>query len=999
MSERFCFHKSLDVLHMNCEEPRAYFIPYETAEKALCGDRNKSAYFRSLCGVWDFKYCKNEDEIDPSVWSFSTKFEKIDVPRSWQTYLDRGYDVPQYTNLDYPYPCDPPHVPFDDPVGIYRRFFNISQSELEAKDVYINFEGVDSCFYLYINDSFAAYSQVSHMTSEINITKYLKCGNNEIKVVVFKWCDGSYLEDQDMWRVSGIFREVYLLFRDKDKIRDIFLNTWLSYDFIDAQLTANIDLPDKEALKWTLISPSGEKVSAGEGEIHTRVEGVALWSDEEPNLYKLLLEYGNEYICLDVGFRKIEIRNSVVFLNGKNIKLKGVNRHDSHPILGHATPLEHMKEDIMIMKRHNVNAIRTSHYPNDPRFLSLCDKYGMFVVDESDLECHGIHVVTGSLDYLSQQPEWRDAFVDRAKLMFERDKNHPSVIMWSLGNESGYGDNHRAMSIYIRSKDDSRLIHYEGTNALSEKDYLSLESRMYTSIDGCIRYLESDENNMPLFLCEYSHAMGNGPGDVGEYRKIMKKYDKFLGGCVWEYTDHSVRIPLEGGKYGYTYGGDFGDFPNDREFCVDGLVYPDRRPHTGFLEVKQAYLPLEIDSDDPNSGVFKLKSLRYFTDLSDILICWSVESEGSALTSGIYTPSAKAGEVEEFGIDIPKSLSGNCYANFSVRQKYPTAWADAMYEMGFVQIALNEESAPAVYPDSSIAGEKFEISEDEKSATVSVTGGVSYVFSKRSGMIENIIFGSTGQLCAPSDVSIWRAPLDNDKNIRGHWYRRGYDRAKVMCYGTKLENSGDSVSFVANISLAAPSLPPILHAVITYTVTLDGKLSVNHKVNVNERNDMPYLPRYGMTFTMEDENFTNRMKYFGMGPYESYVDKKLASHMGLFAKNVSDNFEHYIRPQENSAHTDTKYGAVYKLSGEGIMFVSENGKGFSFNAQNYSTSAITRAGHDYKLIPEQKSYISIDMAQSGCGSNSCGPELAEKYQLCQKEFEFSFSLFPFNSTF
>ncbi len=996
MSERFAHHKSLEVLHLGCEEPRAYFIPYDTAKGALEGDRKKSAYFRSLCGEWDFKFCQNEDCIDQSAWSFGESYDKIAVPSSWQTCLGRGYDLPNYTNVNYPYPCDPPHVPFDNPVGIYRRFFNIGEGEIANKDVYINFEGVDSCFYLYINDVFVSYSQVSHMTSEINITKHVRCGRNEIKVVVFKWCDGSYLEDQDMWRVSGIFREVYLLFRDRNMIRDVYLNTRLSYDLIDAQLTASIDSPDLENIEWSLISSDGKLISQGVGEVRARVEGVSLWSDERPSLYKLLLHLGSEYICFEVGFRKIEVRNGVVYLNGKNIKLKGVNRHDSHPILGHATPYEHMKEDIMIMKRHNVNAIRTSHYPNDPRFLSLCDRYGMFVVDEADLECHGIHVINNSIDYLSGQPEWREAFVDRARRMFERDKNHSSIIMWSLGNESGYGDNHRAMSIYIRSRDDSRLIHYEGTNALNEKDYLSVESRMYSSIDSCVRYLESEENDLPFFLCEYSHAMGNGPGDVGKYREIMKKYDKFLGGCVWEYTDHSVRIPLQNGKFGYTYGGDFGDTPNDREFCVDGLVYPDRRPHTGFLEVKQAYLPLEIYSHDPLNGRFTVKSLRCFTDLCDLLISWSIEQNGSVLCSGLRELSARPGEEEEFYIDIPSDLHGFSYINFSVRQKYASDWAPAMYEIGFVQIPLTNKFEPLVLPEAGLSSDKFEVTEDEQSAFVSVVGSCTYVFSKRNGMLDNILVSQASLLCEPTDISVWRAPIDNDRNIVWKWRSKGYDRTTVRCYGTSLIQEDDCVKFKASVSLGAAALPPILYAEITYKVTLDSKLSISHKVTLSEREDMPFLPRYGMTFCIKDENFTNRMKYFGMGPYESYEDKNLASHMGIFCGSVADNFEHYIRPQENSSHTDTKYAAVYKVSGQGITFLADDTKekGFSFNVQNYSARDLTKAEHDYELTPSEKSYISVNYRESGCGSNSCGPELMSEYRLDEREFEFTFSLFP-----
>lgn len=992
MNERFLHHKSLETLHIGCEEPRAYFIPYESLERALEDNRDKSAYFKTLCGEWDFLFCKNEGELgDFLSEDFAPSYDKIDVPRNWQTYTDRGYDVPNYTNMAYPYPCDPPHVPYDNPVGLYKREFTLSEEELNGKEVYINFEGVDSCFYLYVNGTFAAYSQVSHMTDEINITEYLTVGVNELKVVVFKWCDGSYLEDQDMWRMSGIFREVFLLFRPKDKINDVYVHTSLSYDFIDAQISAEVDVRDIDSLKWTIISPDGESLVIGEGEVKAKLQNIKLWSDENPRLYKLVLCYNGEFLCFNVGMRKIEVKNGVVLLNGKKIKMKGVNRHDSHPVLGHATPLSHMKEDIMIMKRHNVNAVRTSHYPNDPRFLSLCDKYGMLVVDEADLECHGIYVITGSVDYLSQQPEWRDAFVDRARLMFERDKNRTCVIMWSLGNESGYGDNHRAMSIYIKTRDDSRLLHYEGTNALNEKDYLSLESRMYTSPAQCVEYLENPSCDLPFFLCEYSHAMGNGPGDLGKYREIMIKYDNFLGGCIWEYTDHSVRIPVGNGKFGFTYGGDFNDHPNDGEFCVDGLVYPDRRPHTGFLEAKQAYLPLQIVSDDPLSGVFRVKSLRYFEDLSDIRLIWTVEKNGEIIADGVHDPCTEPQQESRFSIDIPEDISGYCYLNISVRQKNFTPWASKGYEMGHFQFELcatddNSFTSPSVRPC------KVSL---EKAADKSVfrVGDTSYVFSDTAGMLVDIVSDGASLLDGACGISVWRAPIDNDRNIKWKWMRYKFNSALPECYQSvaRINDKGEG-EFVADIVLSGKAEPPVLRAQIIYTVSEDSSLTVTHNVKVREHNDMPYLPRYGMTFVMKDEGFTNSIKYFGMGPYESYPDKKLASRMGMFDVRVADNFEHYVKPQENSSHCNTKFAFVKRASGNGIKFVCDSG--MSFNAQNLSSQDIGNARHDYELSPKEKTYISIDYKQSGCGSNSCGPELDKAYRLDEKEFTFTFRLFP-----
>jgi len=991
MKEKLIYHKSLDVLHLGCEESRAYFIPYESEEKALADNREESAEFISLTGDWDFAFFATPRDIpeftDPAE---SVSYDKMYVPRNWQTVLGKGYDVPNYTNVNYPYPCDPPHVPDDIPSALYRRSFSLTSADIIGKKVFINFEGVDSCFYLFINDSFAAYSQVSHMTSEIDVTGFVKEGENDIKVLVFKWCDGSYLEDQDMWRMSGIFREVFILVRPVDRIRDIYVRTRLSYDYIDGRISAEIDAPDRSKLGWKLLSPCGELVASGIGEPEVKVENALLWSDESPALYSLVLSYNGEYICQKIGFRSIEVRSKVVFLNGKKIKLRGVNRHDSHPLLGHATPMPHMLRDIMIMKRHNVNAIRTSHYPNDPRFLSLCDKYGMYVIDESDLECHGIHVM-GSVSYLSCQPDWRDAFVDRAKRMFERDKNHACVIMWSLGNESGYGDNHRAMSLFIQSRDNTRLIHYEGCNTngredgAQESDYISIESRMYTSPEGCEQYIANDNFKLPLFLCEYSHAMGNGPGDVGRYREVMLAHDEFLGGCIWEYTDHSVRIPLGDGKYGYTYGGDFGDKPNDGVFCVDGLVYPDRRSHTGFLEVKQAYAPVRINAIDADKGVFEVDSLRYFTPLSDMRLIWYVSENGRVVSEGAFDLDTLPQSSSVIEIEIPEKLVGMCYADFSVRQKIYTDWADKGYEIAHFQFELSSDKKAAA-----LIGRPRNIAlSDEAGRFIISAGDISYTFDKLSGMLAQINRAGEDMLVSEVLPGVWRAPTDNDKEIKWRWYERGMKDARVKCYSCE---SVGSDTVVTKFALGSYTVRPVLRGEITYTVKSDGSLDIRQEISVDASDRMPFLPKYGLTFVTHDEDNSAQMSYFGMGPYESYEDKCLASHMGLFEKKVSENFEHYIRPQENSAHCKTVFATVTRPYGSGLRFTTDTA--FSFNAQNYSAVGLSEKAHDYELVPEGRVYISIDYRESGIGSNSCGPALAKQYRLDEKQFSFSINVKP-----
>ena len=595
------YYKQLDTLHVNCERPHAYFIPYGSLEAASCdaaadlvNARAASQFFKSLCGDWDFRYYDSVHDVeDFTLTGFDRAgMEQLTVPKSWQVELDRGYDIPVYTNVNYPIPCDPPHVPDDNPCGLYIRDFTIPGGLLGVKDVLLNFEGVDSCFYVWINDAFVGYSQVSHLTSEFDVTKYLREGKNTIKVLVLKWCDGTYLEDQDMWRVSGIFREVYLLYRDRVRVRDVFVRPELDGEFKNGTLKIEFETVGAPELWVELVAPYGRMVgdgpvtpgADGHAEFEARVPDVIKWTDETPSLYALYIHSGSEWIKINFGFRKIEVKDKVVYINGVNAKVKGVNRHDSHPLLGHATPYAHILRDLLIIKAHNCNIIRTSHYPNDPRLTALCDVLGIYIVDECDLESHGMFA-SGNLSGLSDNPEWEGAYVDRMERLLERDKNHPCVIMWSLGNESGYGCNHAAMSRFIKSRDGSRLVHYEGghVNQWDEKSVqqtgvLDIESEMYPSPSDCERYLHSGKYTQPLFLCEYCHSMGNGPGDLRDYWEVIEREDGFFGACVWEFIDHSVAIRERDGSYRYTYGGDFGDKPNDGKLLRRRSCLP-RPPH------------------------------------------------------------------------------------------------------------------------------------------------------------------------------------------------------------------------------------------------------------------------------------------------------------------------------------------------------------------------------------------------------------------------------------
>lgn len=983
------YHQSTETLHVGCEKPRAYFVPFPCGCASKHAERGESSFFKSLCGEWSFKFFKSVND----VCDLSTEgSDKLTVPMSWQMALGRGYDVPNYTNVNYPIPYDPPFVPDENPCGLYSRKFTVPAA-MAGKKIYLNFEGVDSAFYVWVNDEFAAYSQVSHMTTEIDITSLVHAGENEIKVLVLKWSDGTYLEDQDMWRMSGIFREVYLLFRDETHIRDIFVHCDLDDSFTDADFTVDVDVTGKATVEWTLDCPCGETVSSGKCDVDESgkivvptVKYAKLWSDEEPNLYNLTLHCGNEYITLPIGARRVEIKDGCVVINGKKVKAKGVNRHDSHHLLGHATPVEHMVRDIMIMKAHNVNMVRTSHYPNDPRFTALCDKYGIYVCDETDLETHGARPWYA----LSRSPEWEGEYVDRVQRLVERDKNHPCVIFWSLGNESGWGQNHVAMHTWIKSRDTSRIVHYEGANydyndGKYLRDVTDIESRMYPNPAWCDSYCKNPERDEPLFLCEYSHAMGNGPGDLRDYWEVIEKNDNFFGGCVWEFIDHSVAIGDKYGSPSFTYGGDFGDHPNDGNFCVDGLVYPDRRVHTGLEELKQAIMPVAVREVKP--GTVAIKSRRYFRFIDDISMAWTVKVDGKAVKSGVHPSLDVAPEAEEVFEIVPENelpAHGTVTLDLSFRQNKPTEWAEAGYEVGFAQFiyerAEKVKPAPALYP--------VELSENREEYTVTV-GETVYKISKFSGMITDVCDNGEHLITKPVVPQIWRAPTDNDRNVQWDWRNSGFHNAKVKCYSTEVVKADENEAVIlSKISLAAAPNEVILRADVTYTVKygMGIKISCDVKWNVQKK----HYPRFGMRLTMPEG--AEQMRYFGYGPNESYVDKRLASKLGEYKSTVTENYEPYVFPQENSSHWGCRWADVHTVAGHGFLFTSC--EPFSFNASHFSPEQLTETRHHYELKREPETTVMLDMRMDGIGSNSCGPELAEKYRFNETEFSSSVTIKP-----
>ena len=1006
MKFNYDYHRRRDTIHIGCEEPRAYFIPYHSKDAAMTDNRACSDSFVSLCGDWSFRYYDTVNSIDDFTADGYTAdgMDKLPVPMSWQAMLGRGYDTPHYTNVRYPFPVDPPFIPDDIPCGLYMRDFCVSSKALAEKTVYMNFEGVDSCFYLYINDEFAAYSQVSHMTSEIDVTKYLRAGKNTVKVLVLKWCEGSYLEDQDKLRYSGIFREVFLLFREKKHLKDIFIKTDIGCKpaRLTAELTLNCDSAD---VIYELTDPNGKTVtenkkSVANGEnIEIQIDRPMLWSDEKPSLYILSINVLGEYFCFFVGLRSVKIENKCFFVNGKKVKLKGVNRHDSDAWLGAATPMDHMINDLKIMKRHNVNMIRTSHYPNDPRLLGLCDKYGFYVCDETDLETHGMQDFSeAGWDGLTDSDAWTEEYLDRVKRMYERDKNHACVIMWSLGNESGVGKNQAVMSDYLHSRNSQNIVHCEDISRRSyygvykkslgtgeEKYYdspvIDIESRMYPSIQSMKSfYVDSPLCTKPLFLCEYCHAMGDGPGDLKQYWDMIYSHDELCGGCVWEFTDHSVATGDD--RYvnpKFIYGGDFGNKPHDSNFCVDGLVYPDRRPHTGLLEYKQIIKPLYIDGFDAKSGNFTVHSRRYFEKLTDIDLYYTVERNGKVIRSGrILELDVEPQGSREYTADLSGlTLDGFCYLNVSYKQNNATEWSDVGYEIGFDQIEISAEREKKANKRQE---EQAKISETDTEIIISVNETV-YTVSKISGLVSSVVSNGALLTASPMRPTVWRAPTDNDRIIKLKWYGERLDSCTTQCRGIKI--IGNTVK--ANIVLTAKAIAPFVRMTVEYTADESG-LSV--KIDAKVRENLPMLPRFGIEFLMP-EGFEN-LKYFGMGPYESYVDKRLASRMGVYFSKVHEHFEHYVRPQENMAHSDTKWVYVSNLNGHGLIFSGD----LSFNCSHFTPEMLEKTPHDYELVPLKETVVNLDYRHTGIGSNSCGPELLPEFCFEEKEFSWSVKITP-----
>ncbi|MHB8062183.1 MAG: glycoside hydrolase family 2 TIM barrel-domain containing protein [Ruminiclostridium sp.] len=1002
-------------LHVNTMDNRAYFIPYPTIDETLSETRTASKRFQLLNGQWSFEYFNSIYDVTEEFFARDfdiSNFKQIPVPSVWQNH---GYDKHQYTNIKYPFPYDPPYVPVENPCGAYVRQFEIDSNYDEMRK-YLNFEGVDSCFYLWVNGKFIGYSQVSHSTSEFDITDFVHAGTNTIAVLVLKWCDGSYFEDQDKFRTSGIFRDVYMIYRPQNHIRDFFVRTVLKDDYKQAELSVELNFSgDELSVGYALLDTDTqnviEKGQAQGNSISINLNHPQLWTAETPKLYTLVLSTGDEAIATKIGIREIKVVDKVVYLNGTKIKFRGVNRHDSNPVTGPTVTTEDMLLDLMLMKQYNINAIRTSHYPNSPIFLEFCDKYGFYVIAEADIEAHGTTAIYGgaqdgkAFPQLAHDPIYEESILDRVQRSIIRDKNHPSVVIWSMGNESGYGRNFESALKWVKGYDTSRLTQYESSlyppdGYVSDYSKLDLYSRMYASCEEVANYFDRDNGDKPFIQCEYVHAMGNGPGDIEEYYELIQKYDGFCGGFVWEWCDHAIFMGKnEQGRDKFYYGGDFGEFPNDGNFCLDGLVYPDRKPHTGLLEYKNVIRPVRLVKANLKDGKLTFKNMLDFTNLKDYLyIAYEVTKDGQVIFEGTIDDSSilniKPHQEKVIYSTLNSINESNCYIKFSYIQKNDMLLTQKGHILGFDQIEVSVEKR---YSDSSkvesLIGQELSkpdsLSAQESDRSVIIAGeNFRYTYNKMTGAFDEMVYNNNVILDKPMNYNIWRAPTDNDRNIRTKWEECGYDRAISRAYSTTVVSLENSIRIVSDLSISAVHIQRILSVSAEWLVGDTGIVSFNIQV---ERNmETPFLPRFGLRLFLPKE--INQVEYFGYGPYESYVDKHRASYLGQFKAKVAAMHEDYIKPQENGSHWGTHY--VKLISKTGVGLAATNNETFDFNVSHYTQEELTAKRHNFELEESGSTVLCLDYTQSGVGSNSCGPELSEDYRLSHQRFDFNMTFKP-----
>lgn len=1019
------------VFSLNREAPHATMISFADEESALDGNKSLSPNYLSLDGTWKFHYADSPDKRP--FWFFKDDYDtrgwdEIDVPSNWQM---KGYDVPIYVNISYPYKKNPPYIEHTwNPVGSYKRSFTVP-AEWKDKEVFLHFGAVSSAFYVWVNEQMVGYFQDSKTPAEFNITKYLRKGRNSLAVEVYRWSDGSYLEDQDFWRLSGIQRSVFLHARPETYIRDFFAKGDLENNYRDGRLDLEVLLTGNGSNDNFIVDISlfddelklfseSKDVTLSEGKasvsFNRTIPEIDPWSAEKPNLYSLVISLKDkngktlESISSRIGFRKVEIVNSQLLVNGVAVYLKGTNMHEHDDVNGHVVDEAMILKDIRVMKSHNINAVRTSHYPQQELWYEMCDKYGLYLIDEANIESHGMGYNKDIT--LADKPEWAAAHLDRMQNMVERDKNHPSVIIWSLGNEAGDGHNFLANYKWAKTRDNTRPVQYEraekSTNTTER--HTDIECPMYAKIEEIESYAKDDKNDRPLIMCEYAHAMGNSTGNLQDYWDVIEKYPKLQGAFVWDWVDQGlVKTDSTGEKF-WAYGGDFGEegIPSDGNFCINGLTWPDRTGKPGLSEVKRVYQYIGFEPVDLSAGMIKILNKYDFTDLSEFVFDWEVVSDGAVIQSGkLSLPDGKPKAFTHVLLPLEKIIPVPGAEYFlNLRASRTEEWnlvpADHIYASA--QFRLPAEGKPVSFTPDNLTVLQTNITGNK----LSVNGtDIVILFNLETGRMESFAFKGKELLIKGPEPDFWRPPTDNDygygmDRLMGVWKKAG-EKAKV----TKADISNDEpgkVTVVFRYDIPGNNDEKIAGYSTVYTIYGTSDVVVTNSFRkISDR--IPELPRMGMQMQLLPE-FSN-LKWYGRGPHENYADRKTSADIGLYESTVADQYTPYIRPQENGYKTDTRWLTLTDDNGTGILvsgnplicFAALNNIHDDFespgNLSRYRKDAKSANTHTNNVKPRELVNLNIDLGQMGVGGDdSWGARIHPQYRLLENNYEYSFRIRP-----
>lgn len=945
----------------------------------------------SLNGEWQFLYL-DAPELSPEGFQtpgVKAGWDKIDVPSVWQL---RGYGHMHYTDVLYLFPVNPPFVPTENPTGIYKKSISLSKTWLE-NDTILKFHGVDSAFDVWVNGEHVGYSKVSRLPSEFDISSFVKEGENDITVRVYRWSDGTYLEDQDMWWLSGIYRDVELINEPKQMILDCQVEAGLEDDLSTGIFRMNMTLKQPEGKgTWELSYQGGEiakgvyKTENGNVHVEEKIADVRKWTAETPFLYDLIVTAEEERVHIRTGFRRIEIKDHQFLVNGQVILLNGANHHDYDPEEGRTVSYEKMKEDILLMKQHNLNAVRCSHYPANEYFYDLCDEYGMYVIDEADLECHGFEW-TGNYKWISDDPTWRDAYVDRSVRMVKRDRNHPCIIMWSMGNESSFGCNFRSTAEEIRKLDSTRLIHYEGD---FEAEVADVYSTMYTRLKGLKEIAESEsKGNKPHVMCEYGHAMGNGPGGLKAYQDMYRKYKRLQGGFIWEWYDHGIYTE-EGDTSYYKYGGCYGDFPTNGNFCIDGVLMPDRTPSPALLEYKQVIAPVEISQIPGKRTQILLKNYYDFLSLDQVVLKWTVEEDGKAIQRGeIQTLTALPHDSEKVEIPIERfeiRKNTDYYLRIQICQKYDTNYAPAGHEIASKQFDLGIRQDQFVEREE---GSEFEVKEENGILMVK-NDHVSVKFHAVFGNLLSMEKEGNIYLTKGPTMNLYRATIDNDMYKKDDWMNKYFiQKGSEQTANFTWKRKENDIVVEVDKYFGCLNQSWGFECSYEYTVYSGGQIKVHltGKTVQNGKEEPEFLPRIGIV--MQADGSLQDTAWYGLGPQENYPDSKEAVSMGIYESTVDGMQTNYVYPQENGHREQVKWFAVSK-DDRSLLCRMEGEMGM--NLSNYTDESLEKANHPHEIERSEDVIIHLDYRHSGLGSNSCGEEQLEEYKVKRQDFSMTFTL-------